>query len=130
MKLWHTAVTYRYTLKHTISINTLKVNCKYTNNTIQFAFSLISWNFYTRRRQKWDKPDNLRQNTACFEHKFSPVLKILHHSWRWWRWHLEGLPSTDNHISWIWNLEYIWYNLFSKCVSHVKIKKGILFCRS
>ena len=52
---------------------------------------MISWNFYCKRRQKWDKTDTWRQNTASLEQKFTAHLKVLSHHWRWWRWHLECL---------------------------------------
>ena len=34
---------------------------------------------------------------GCFENYTSP--KILHHCWRWWRWHLEGLWKWGWHYS-------------------------------
>ena len=54
-----------------------RIHCKYTNKTLKLPLPGISWNFYTQQRQKWDKTDNLRQNTQCFEHKFIPVLQVM-----------------------------------------------------
>ena len=45
----------------------LTIHCQNTNNTLQLRLPLISWNFYTKRRQNWDQRENLRQNSACSE---------------------------------------------------------------
>ena len=62
---------------------------KYPKNTheihkknFKITFALDFLELLHKRRQKLDKTDNLRQNTACSEQKFTPVLKILHHRWR------------------------------------------------
>ena len=91
LKFWHNNITYQNILKHTISMKYHKIHCKYTNITLKLHLLLISWNFYTKRRQKWDTTDTFRQNTASVEQKFTAHLKVLSHHWRWSRWHLECL---------------------------------------
>ena len=43
-----------------------KIHCKYFNITLKLHLILISWNFYTKKRQKWDKTDTLRQKHRLF----------------------------------------------------------------
>ena len=69
-------------------------HCKYTNKTLK-KIVLDFLELLQKQEAKWDKTDNLRQNTTFSEHKFTSVLKILHNGWRWWRWHLEGLHRTS-----------------------------------
>ena len=39
------------------------------------TFALDFLGLLHKRRQKWDKKDNLRQNTACSEQKYTLLLK-------------------------------------------------------
>ena len=71
------------------------IQWKYTVITLtKLSNNFCPWfpgTFTQKRRQRWDKTDNLRQSTACSELKFTLVLKMLYHHWRGCRWHFEGL---------------------------------------
>ena len=45
----------------------IKIPCKYTNRTLKLLLPFISWNFYKKRLQKWDRKENLQQNIVCLE---------------------------------------------------------------
>ena len=99
--IFHVANRYMYYLVtwrcRQSSVHPLGSRPKQTVNTLtrllNYFYPWFPGTFTQKRRQKWDKTDSLRQNTACLKQTCTPVLEILHHCWSRWRWHLEGLKK-------------------------------------
>ena len=78
-KLRQIAVIFKaYTKINNFFKNTLNIDCKYTAKTQKLLLSIISLNFYTKRRQKSNKKDNLQPTEYVYSRKFTPTQKNLH----------------------------------------------------